>query len=118
MENSDSFALQIQEFDETLHSDGKQQTQLSEEYQVVYQRRVFWCIIAWCSSVMFVLSAIGIYLSIKFINQEYNVWQNLILTQCILFALVSTVGIFFSVRACYKVKSASLICFCKNKSIL
>ncbi|CAL6057687.1 Hypothetical_protein [Hexamita inflata] len=87
---------------------------LSEEqldFEETYSNRTKWCATSWISSTFLILSVVCIYFVINSMEDYYNVYQCLILSQCILVCISSMVGCMFAIRACNKVKSIRIVCF-------
>ncbi|CAL6065679.1 Hypothetical_protein [Hexamita inflata] len=86
-------------------------SQEQEEFNEIYNHRSKWCTVSWFSQVFLVLSVVCIYFVISSMEDYYDVYQCLILSQCILVCIASMVGCMFSIRACCKVKSVKMLYF-------
>ncbi|CAL6097953.1 Hypothetical_protein [Hexamita inflata] len=82
-----------------------------EQAAEVHQNRTKWCAVSWCSFCGLALSIVSIYFVISSMEDYYNIYQCMILSQCILVCIASFVGVLFSIHACFRVKSVSQVCF-------
>ncbi|CAL6112997.1 Hypothetical_protein [Hexamita inflata] len=111
MQTNDSINIQSFERNEILDSDLN--IEISEDQEEITLNRTKWCVISWTSFIFLVFSIVGVVYSIKYINDYYNLWQCLILSQCIFMLLLSMIGVCFSVQACQKMRSFPVICLCQ-----
>ncbi|CAL6015790.1 Hypothetical_protein [Hexamita inflata] len=116
METSDSFALQETLQNEPLSSDVKFNALYVQE-QKQNNKNCVKCVISWASFSFMLMSIICIYFVISSMEDYYNVYQCLILSQCILACIVSMIGVIFSIQACYRAKSVLAVCFRRNNKM-